>query len=70
VWLKRVLGSFYPELFSSPLTPKSQEIIERNFWDKTSNHDKKWYEEMLGKALKESHSAASSRNQKEGGLSL
>jgi len=28
VWLKRTIGDLYPELFSTPLTPKSQEIIE------------------------------------------
>ena len=28
VWLKRTVGDLYPELFSTPLTPKSQEIIE------------------------------------------
>jgi len=27
VWLKRTIGDFYPELFSTPLTPKSREII-------------------------------------------
>jgi adenine-specific DNA methylase len=28
VWLKRSIGPLYPELFSTPLTPKRQEIIE------------------------------------------
>jgi adenine-specific DNA methylase len=27
VWLKRTIGELYPELFATPLTPKSQEII-------------------------------------------
>ena len=27
VWLKRTVGNFYPELFSTPNTPKSEEII-------------------------------------------
>ena len=27
VWLKRSVGALYPELFSTPLTPKSQEIV-------------------------------------------
>ncbi len=27
VWLKRSIGDLYPELFSTPLTPKSQELI-------------------------------------------
>jgi len=28
VWLKRTLGHLYPELFATPLTPKSEEIID------------------------------------------
>ena len=28
VWLKRSVGVLYPELFSTPLTPKRQEVIE------------------------------------------
>jgi adenine-specific DNA methylase len=28
VWLKRSIGHLYPDLFSTPLTPKQQEIIE------------------------------------------
>lgn len=28
VWLKRSIGHIYPELFSTPLTPKSEEVIE------------------------------------------
>jgi putative DNA methylase len=27
VWLKRSIGKLYPELFSTPLTPKSEEVI-------------------------------------------
>jgi putative DNA methylase len=27
VWLKRSVGDLYPELFSTPLTPKSKEIV-------------------------------------------
>jgi adenine-specific DNA methylase len=27
VWLKRTLGDLYPELFATPLTPKSEEIV-------------------------------------------
>ena len=27
VWLKRTIGDLYPDLFSTPLTPKSQEVI-------------------------------------------
>lgn len=28
VWLKRVIGDIHPDLFSTPLTPKTQEIIQ------------------------------------------
>jgi len=28
VWLKRTIGDLYPELFSTPLTPKTEEIID------------------------------------------
>ncbi len=27
VWLKRTVGDIHPELFSTPLTPKSDEIL-------------------------------------------
>jgi len=55
VWLKRTVGFLYPEFFTAPLTPKDSEIIEKNFWDKTSSHDKRWYEKMMGDALKEAY---------------
>jgi adenine-specific DNA methylase len=35
VWLKRSIGTLYPELFLTPLTPKQQEVIE-NRADKKS----------------------------------
>jgi putative DNA methylase len=55
VWLKRTIGDLYPELFSTPLTPKSEEIIEGAFWDKVryGNKDKKWFESMLTEAFRE-----------------
>lgn len=36
IWLKRSIGHLYPELFSAPLTPKAQEVIE-NRADKKSD---------------------------------
>lgn len=36
VWLKRSIGHLYPQLFSAPLTPKGQEVIE-NRADKKSD---------------------------------
>ncbi|MBA2726138.1 MAG: DUF1156 domain-containing protein [Actinobacteria bacterium] len=54
VWLKRSVGHLYPELFSTPLTPKLQEIIESRA-DKKSpeyiSHDE--FEVRLQKALGE-----------------
>lgn len=57
VWLKRSIGDLYPELFSTPLTPKSQEITEMSTWDslRYSYKDKKFFEDMLKKAFQEIH---------------
>jgi putative DNA methylase len=66
VWLKRTIGDQYPDLFSTPLTPKSQEVIaelpllrgmNKNEASllvsgvKTSQN----FENMLGQSLKEIH---------------
>lgn len=56
VWLKRALGDIYPELFSTPLTPKSQEIIQDpvrhgNDVEKA----KKFFEDMITQSFKEIH---------------
>jgi len=55
VWLKRILGDFYKELFATPLSPKSKEIVEMAGWDKKrySNKDKAFFEEMLKKSFQE-----------------
>lgn len=55
VWLKRTVGDLYPELFSTPLSPKSNEIIQGAFWDtERYNHkDKLWFEKMLTKSFRE-----------------
>ena len=55
VWLKRSVGYLYPELFSTPLSPKSQEITEMASWDKEryAYKDKQFFEDMLKKAFKE-----------------
>ena len=55
VWLKRSIGPIFPELFSTPLTPKTFEIIEGSFWDmvRYKNKDKIWFEQMLTKTFKE-----------------
>ncbi len=52
VWLKRAIGDLYPEMFSTPLTPKTSEIVqlaERN--QLYAQKDKAFYEEQLTKAF-------------------
>jgi putative DNA methylase len=53
VWLKRSLGHLYPELFMTPLTPKSEEIVL--YGDKEGGWDsgKIFFEDMLSKSFKE-----------------
>ena len=55
VWLKRSIGFLYPELFSTPLTPKTDEIVEMASWDKKryAHKTKSYFEKNLSSALKE-----------------
>lgn len=55
VWLKRTLFDSYPELFSTPLSPKEKEITEMAGWDKQryAYKDKQFFEDNLSKAFKE-----------------
>jgi len=52
VWLKRAIGELYPDLFATPLTPKSDEIVAYTI-NKTWDEAKKSFEEGLKKAFKE-----------------
>ncbi|RLF38222.1 MAG: DNA methylase, partial [Thermoplasmata archaeon] len=52
VWLKRCLGDLYPDLFSTPLTPKSKEIVAYTH-DKTWEEGKRFFEDMLKKSFRE-----------------
>lgn len=52
VWLKRSIGDLYPELFITPLTPKSKEIVAYSHKGGYES-GKKFFEEMLKKAFKE-----------------
>ena len=52
VWLKRALGDLYPELFSTPLTPKSKEIVAYSHQEGFES-GKKYFEEMLKKSFQE-----------------
>jgi len=52
VWLKRTVGDFYPELFITPLTPKSKELVAYTH-DKDWDAAKRYFEEGMKKALQE-----------------
>ena len=52
VWLKRSLGDLFPDLFSTPLTPKSEEAIAEPARQK---EPKKSFEDKLSDSFKEIH---------------
>jgi putative DNA methylase len=54
VWLKRSIGSIYPTLFGTPLTPKRQEVIENRADKKSSDYvSHQEFERRLQNALNE-----------------
>ena len=53
VWLKRMVGHLYPDLFATPLTPKSQEIVAYSNMEGGFESGKKYFEDMLGRSFKE-----------------
>ncbi len=53
VWLKRSIGDIYPELFMTPLTPKSKEIVAYSHQEGGFEAGKKYFEDMLKKAFQE-----------------
>lgn len=55
VWLKRAIGDLYPELFATPLTPKTEEIAQMQHWDpvRYKEKGKTWFESMLTKSFQE-----------------
>lgn len=53
VWLKRSIGDLYPDLFMTPLTPKSKEIVAYSHGGGGFEAGKKYFEDMLRKAFKE-----------------
>ena len=53
VWLKRTIGDLYPELFVTPLTPKSKEIVAYSNQNGGLKAGKEYFEEMLKKSFKE-----------------
>ncbi len=53
VWLKRTVGDLYPELFATPLTPKSEEIVAYSHEEGGYEAGKRRFEEMLTKSFQE-----------------
>ena len=53
VWLKRSIGDLYPELFMTPLTPKSKEIVAYSHNEGGFEAGKRYFEEMLKKSFQE-----------------
>ena len=55
VWLKRTLGSIYPNLFYTETTPKDNEICEMAGWDSERYPHKngQWFEQEMSKAMAE-----------------
>ena len=53
VWLKRAIGHLYPELFSTPLTPKSKEIVAYSNGEGGWEGGKQFFENMLKKSFSE-----------------
>ncbi|MFC1993473.1 DUF1156 domain-containing protein [Chloroflexota bacterium] len=47
VWLKRTAGTFFPELFSTPLTPKKDEIVSYSHGPGGLQQGKQFFEERL-----------------------
>lgn len=53
VWLKRTVGDLYPELFATPLTPKSEEIVAYSHSHGGFEGGKMFFEDMISKSFKE-----------------
>ncbi len=53
VWLKRAIGDLHPDLFATPLTPKSEEIVAYSHGKGGFEEGKKFFEEMITRSFKE-----------------
>jgi adenine-specific DNA methylase len=53
VWLKRVVGDLHSDLFATPLTPKSEEIVAYSHGKGGFKEGKRFFEEMITKAFQE-----------------
>jgi adenine-specific DNA methylase len=54
-WLKRTLGDVYPELFSTPLTPKKQEAVAYTHYVGGFETGKQFFEETIKQSFQEIH---------------
>jgi adenine-specific DNA methylase len=55
VWLRRVIGDLYPDLFATPLTPKSEEMVADASKAGGMENAMRRFEEMLTQAFSEIH---------------
>lgn len=56
VWLKRAVGDLHPDVFRTPLTPKSQELISYGSSGRGKGEKSpQWYESGMAQAFKEMH---------------
>lgn len=53
VWLKRTIGHLYPDLFATPLTPKSEEIVQDPNRQGGREKAKDFFEKKLTQAFRE-----------------
>ncbi|MCL6520425.1 MAG: DNA methylase, partial [Armatimonadetes bacterium] len=53
VWLKRTVGDLYPELFATPLAPKSEEIVQDPNRQGGRDAAKVFFEQMATQAFRE-----------------
>jgi len=55
VWLKRTISDLHPDLFATPLTPKSQEMVADAYRAGSREAAKQQFEAMLEQAFREMH---------------
>jgi len=55
VWLKRAVGHLYPDIFSTPLTPKRNEIVADPIRHARKEDAKDFFESMLNRSFVEIH---------------
>ena len=55
VWLKRTVGNLYPDLFSTPLTPKRNEIVAYSHGTGGFEEGKRFFEKSLKLSFQEIH---------------